>query len=383
MLMAVESRFSYGAEDIYVSLKRGGGWSEPINLGRTINTRFQEMTPHLAADNKTLFFASNGHGGKGSRDIFTSTRLDDTWRSWSEPKNLGEAVNSPGVELSYFIPADSEYAYFTTTRNSDGYGDLRRIKLSPDEIPEEAEPGVVAEEPFSEEPVIEDADSISVAIEVAAIEIEPEAEEPQIAPITLLTGRVNDERSGNGIAGVIKAYTSLAGDTIRTNSSADGSFSLKLDPQQSYTIKASSRGYLPAEITFESTGRGEENVSMELIPLEIGTTVQLDNILFRQGTPEMLPGSEGDLQKVYEVLKENPSITIELGGHTDNRGNGRLNLQLSRERVEAVKAYLINMGIDEKRIEGVGYGGTRPIASNSSEETRRLNRRVEFVIIGK
>ncbi|MGB5929266.1 MAG: OmpA family protein, partial [Cyclobacteriaceae bacterium] len=382
MLMAVESRFSYGAEDIYISLKRGKEWSEPINLGRTINTRFQEMTPHLAADNRTLFFASNGHRGKGSRDIFMSTRLDDTWKNWSEPKNLGEAINSPGVELSYFIPAGSEYAYFTSTRNSDGYGDLRRIKLSPDQMPDEAEPVI-------EEPVVQETDTVQaepevevVAVDTADIEIEVDVEEAVASVTLVLNGRVNDERSGNGIAATITAYAPAAADTISLQSDSDGTFIVELDPEQSYTIKAAARGYLSSEVSYEGGGDGQD-VVLELVPLEVGTTVQLDNILFRRGTPEILPGSENDLRRVYEVLSENPGIRIELGGHTDNRGSGRLNLKLSRERVEAVKAYLVEMGIDDKRIEGVGYGGTKPIASNSTEETRRLNRRVEFVITGK
>ena len=101
MLLALESYGTQGAEDIYVSFRNGNEWSEPRNLGSTINTNLQEMTPYLAPDNRTLFFASNGHNGFGGRDIFVSSRQDDSWRNWSEPKNLGPKVNTEGVEL-YF-----------------------------------------------------------------------------------------------------------------------------------------------------------------------------------------------------------------------------------------------------------------------------------------
>ncbi|MFA0963894.1 OmpA family protein [Roseivirga sp. BDSF3-8] len=392
MLMAVEARFSYGAEDIYVSLQRPGGkWSEPINLGRTINTRYQEMTPHLAADNKTLYFASNGHGGLGSRDIFVSTRLDDTWKNWSEPKNLGSSINSPGVELSYFVPANSEYAYFTTTQNSDGYGDLRRIRLSPESTrPEVASEPVVEVDTVATEPVlaVEEVevntsiiDSISQPRQDEPVLVE---DEPAMPAEYTFSGRVNDQRSGQGVVASIRAVNSMSNDTLTVSSGTEGAFRFSLTPGETYTIKASAKGYLPNEIEIEATGTGEEGpIVIELVPLEIGTTVQLDNILFRQGTSEMLAGSEKDLKQVLEVLNENPGLHIELAGHTDNRGSGRLNIKLSQARVEAVKAYLVEQGIDKKRIEGVGYGGTRPIASNATEETRRLNRRVEFTITGK
>lgn len=405
MLMAVESKFSYGAEDIYVSLRKAADkFGEPINLGRTINTRYQEMTPHLAADNKTLFFASNGHGGKGSRDIFKAVRQDETWKSWSEPVNVGGMVNSQGVELSFFIPADSEYAYFTSTQNSDGYGDLRRIKLRKDEIPEPApavEEEVIAFEPepaTNEEEIEVEMPAIEEEIpeekpeeEILYVKEDPEPMEETPEPVEeesdtyIYSGRVNDQQSGNGIpAGITIVNLTAAGDTTKMYASDNGSFKASLEPGNTYTIKANAKGYLSSEVTYEATGNSNTSeIMLELLPLEVGTTVNLDNVLFQQGTATILPGSEKDLERVYEVLSENPNMKIQLAGHTDNRGIGRLNIKLSRERVEAVKEYLVSKGIKSKRIEGVGYGGTKPIASNATEETRRLNRRVEFIILEK
>ena len=135
MVMSIESYGTYGAEDIYVSfIQRDGSWSEPKNLGATINTSYHEMTPYLAEDNTTLYFASNGHTGFGSRDVFSSNRLDDTWRNWTEPENLGSEINTPGMELSFFSPPAGEFDYVTSTQNSDGYGDINRINKTEDKI---------------------------------------------------------------------------------------------------------------------------------------------------------------------------------------------------------------------------------------------------------
>ena len=111
MLLSLESYGTYGAEDLYVSFRIGNDqWSEPRNIGPIINTPFQEMTPYLAPDNKTLFFASNGHGGYGGRDIFVTKRQDDSWQKWSEPANLGPEINTTGVELYFQYSPDDERA---------------------------------------------------------------------------------------------------------------------------------------------------------------------------------------------------------------------------------------------------------------------------------
>jgi outer membrane protein OmpA-like peptidoglycan-associated protein len=119
----------------------------------------------------------------------------------------------------------------------------------------------------------------------------------------------------------------------------------------------------------------------ELVPLEKGTVFTLNKVYFERGKAVLLDSSFAELDRIAEVLQENPEIKVELSGHTDNQGSARLNLQLSRDRVEVVKNYLVEHGVDHDRIKGKGYGGTRPVASNASEETRKLNRRVEFKIL--
>ena len=115
--------------------------------------------------------------------------------------------------------------------------------------------------------------------------------------------------------------------------------------------------------------------------MEVGTTVQLKNVLFLRGTSDLLDESYRQLDQVIGVLQSHPKMVIELGGHTDNRGDSWLNIKLSKQRVQTVKEYLISQGIEQDRVVGKGYGGTKPIASNKSEETRKLNRRVEFTVL--
>ena len=124
-VFAAETYGTRGVEDIYVSVKgSNGSWSEPKNLGSIINTQFQELTPFLSRDGKTLYFSSNGRKGMGSFDIYSSVRLDDTWTNWSTPVNMGSGFNSEGREL-YFHSYDAGFSTYASTKNSDGYGDIK------------------------------------------------------------------------------------------------------------------------------------------------------------------------------------------------------------------------------------------------------------------
>ncbi|MCK5102039.1 MAG: PD40 domain-containing protein, partial [Cyclobacteriaceae bacterium] len=141
MLLSLQAYASRGEEDIYICSYQNGKWTQPVNLGSDINTSGQEMTPYLSADKRYLYFSSNGYGGKGGRDLFVSERKGESWNSWSKPKNLGSEVNSFGVELNYHIDSKNQNAYFSSTQNSDGYGDLKAhdITLEIEEEPIEDE----------------------------------------------------------------------------------------------------------------------------------------------------------------------------------------------------------------------------------------------------
>lgn len=375
IMMSIESYDSKGAEDLYVSfLNKDDSWSQPVNLGRTINTEFQEMTPYLADDNMTLFFASNGHGGFGSRDIFITRRLDNTWKNWTKPTNMGNIINSKGVELSYYIQ-DNDYAYFVSTQNSEGFGDIQRIKIQPDlEKPDNLVD-------------LELSDNLDTAnSENEVIPGLPEAVVEKADEWVSLHGKVVNANNLKYPVWALLSYTQIDSlDNVKETYSNDSSGYYQIDLEEGYTylLTVSAEGYMSTteRISVTQTNAPSLQKHYLLTPLEIGAIVKLKNVLFERGTANLLEGSYTELNNVVEMMHDNPQIIIELGGHTDNKGSGKLNLELSQHRVNMVISYLEKQGIEAGRMTGKGYGGTRPIASNANEDSRKLNRRVEFTIV--
>lgn len=363
---SAETYGSYGVEDLYVSIKDGGGeWSAPKNLGSAINTQFQELSPSISDDGMTLYFSTNGRGGFGSFDIYKATRLDDSWTSWTEPVNLGVEVNSEGRELYYRLYENTGMASYTSTKNSDGYGDIRMVAPK-DFVP--SEPVVMQTQQVEQE----------VATEVASVEEirEQEQEEPEGIRVF---GTITNAKTGETVPATI-TFTGAGGEHAVT--AYDAGYEYYVSSPANYQVVIEASGYVSAmeklDVTDYSMKTLEMNFKMQ--PVERGTKVNLSNVLFVQSKTDLLPESFPELDVVVEFLKNNPSVFIELAGHTDNRGVARDNVELSQARVEKVKAYLVSKGISEKRITGKGYGGSQPVASNEKEDTRKLNRRVEFII---
>ncbi|WP_375581379.1 OmpA family protein [Marivirga tractuosa] len=369
MVLSLESFSSRGNEDIYYTFRKSiDEWTELRNLGVDINTEAQELTPYLAADNKTLFFSSNGRGGKGSRDIFYSKRLDATWTTWSEVTNL-ENINSEGADWYFNLINDGENALMVNTVNSVGLGNIMQT-VTPEEV--EIEPEV-------EKSMTASSQSVLALNNSSSKEKQPLREKIQVQ------FEVVDGFTGNAlkpqmlIKGVNEMSKSSYSEIVMGKNS---SYKTKLFKDSIYTVDISVEGYIDDLKTIKTdTISNNDKIRLELLSLEEGTTIQLKSVLFRRGTAEILDGSFEELDRVYTMLKKNPTIEIELSGHTDNTGSAKLNIELSQERSDRIKEYLVEKGVDSKRLESKGYGGARPIASNKSEATRKLNRRVEFTII--
>lgn len=357
MLLSLETSSGYGVEDLYVSINENGRWTAPSNLGYTINTDKQELTPFLSDDNTTLYFATNARGGRGSFDIYYATRLDNSWRNWSTPQNLGDMVNTEGAEMAFMFNPGSEYAYFSSTQNSDGYGDVKKIRIYPTErnVPQED----LIEE-ISEEDV---AETFSKTI----------------------IFKVQNAKTGMGLPFQYIGKHIEKGTTVQPLSSSGTTekYTQGLNAGDSLIMEFKSKGYLSETINvgFGELERDSSELLITLQPLELGNVILLKNVLFKQGSDTFLENSERSLDLVVEMMNDNPDVKILLKGHTDNVGNKVLNIQLSQIRVNTVKAYLVDQGIDEKRISGVGYGGSKPITDNRTEETRKPNRRVEFEVV--
>lgn len=364
LIMSLESYGNVGAEDLYASfIKPNGEWSEPIHLGWDINTRFQEMTPFLAADNKTLFFSSNGHSGEGSKDIFISTRLDDTWKKWSTPLNMGTEINSKGLETSYFQALDEEYAYFVSTQNSEGYGDIFQVKLKDDQ---------------------HIAKGDSVAMPMVALETEKEAdnavsiiEEVPVNQALWLKALVVDSITQAPIE-AIALVSNGQGLTLEIQADSTGFLTVELSSIFNYQLKIHAPGYFQKDLKWTNSA---STATILLKPIEVGATIRLKHLLFEQGKSTILESSHEELNRLVELMRENPEMEIALEGHTDNQGSFKVNMRLSQERVDKVKEYLVDKGIKSSRVSGKGYGSTQPIANNQNPETRKLNRRVEMKIV--
>ncbi|SDY76224.1 OmpA family protein [Hymenobacter psychrophilus] len=346
MLMAVDRKDGQGEQDLYVSFlnKDGKTWSRPRNLGPSVNTKKADFAPFLAADGKTLYFASEGRGGYGKSDIFYSKRLDDSWTNWTKPRNLGATVNSPDFDAYYTVSAAGEDAYLVSARNGTGGSkDIFRISLKPTFRPE---------------------------------------------VVTLVRGRVLDASSKKPVAATIRYENLLTGEEIGVaeTSPIDGSYTIVLPSGTQYGYRAEAKDYLAESDNLDVTDRqkySEVNQDLFLVPFAVGQTIKLNNIFFTQSKYYLRENSYPELLRLVAILKEYPQIEIRLEGHTDNQGDPQLNVKLSLDRVNEVKKYLGQKGINGSRISTEGFGGSKPVASNDQEDTRKLNRRVEFRITKK
>lgn len=350
LVLSLENSAGYGVDDLFICvLQPDGSWSSPKNLGHTINTRFQELTPFLAADNKTLFFASNGRSGAGSFDLYKATRMDDTWQNWTDPENLGGSVNTVGSETSFVFNTGDDFAYFVSTQNSDGYGDIKKIRITSD---------------IREDSLISTAEMIVNDKETTRA----------------ITFQLVNKKTGRSITG--RGIVLKDSDTVEIEATAGGQLVLEA-AEENVTVEFKSQGYLSVKETIDQSrfNAAQEMWVIGLEPLSTGNVITLSNVLFYRGTANFVEGSDSELDLVVEMMKENPEIKIFLKGHTDNVGNSVLNVHLSNERVKSVINYLTGKGISADRISGKGFGGSEPVADNTQEETRMLNRRVEFVVV--
>jgi outer membrane protein OmpA-like peptidoglycan-associated protein len=341
LLLSVQRDDGYGDLDIHVSfLDKNGSWSEPMNLGNTVNTETRDMSGFLASDGVSLYYSTGGYTGYGDNDIFVTKRLDDTWKNWSIPQNIGKPVNSNDFDAFYTIPASGDYAYFTSYNNSIGQGDIFRIKLH-------------------------------------------EAERPD--PVVLIYGKVYDEETQKPISANI-IYESLDPHKELGIASSDpntGDYKIVLPYGEHYGFRAEAEKHLAVNENIDINEKKEYieiHKDLYLARIKIGQSIHLNNIFFVQSKAVLLESSYPELSRLVTILTENPTMEIELSGHTDNLGSAGLDQKLSEERAKTVKDYLVSKGISPNRITWKGYGGTKPVAGNDTEENRKKNRRVELKI---
>ena len=318
-----------GRCDLYISYRKGGGWSQPQNLGPAINSSGWESQPSLSIDGQTLYFVSDRKGGQGGMDIWCSHLVEGRWTS---PVNLGPTINTPGDEKSPFIAFDNHRLFFSSNGHV-GMGGMdlfvcRKINDTTWSEPENL------------------GFPINTSGDESSLIVSPDGSTAIFARPGHLNANPSDSLSAG--EGGLDLYSFALPEPIR-----------------------------PEPIVYK------EQITEVAPQLEVGETITLNNVFFQTGKYTLLDISIVELDKVVEMMQSHPTMRIELGGHTDNVGNPASNQTLSEQRAKAVYDYLVNHGIEASRLSYKGYGQTQPVSDNSTPEGRRQNRRTVFTIIAK
>ena len=332
--------------DLYCSeLDDNGKWQAAKNLGKTINTVGNEKSPFMHSDSQTLYYSSDGLDGIGGYDIYYSKKSDDD--TWTTPKNIGYPINTSKDEVGLIVSTNGEKAYFSSNKIGDGKGyDIYSFDLY-----EEARPKRVL---FAKGKL---ADAKGNVIAGAKIEVKS-------TKTNKITAGLVDSTTGKyAIAVAVEDNEEF----LMTVKKEDYAFtSAYLKPKKEELLTA------PVRINFE------------MKPIEIGAEVEIRDIHFASNSSLFDKESMFVLNSFVEFLNDNPRVKIEIQGHTDNIGNPKANMELSKERAKAVRDFLILMGIDSTRIVAYkGFGQSKPVASNNTVEGRAKNRRTQFVIVSK
>jgi len=343
LIVSLESDDTFGANDLYVCFRKpdGKGWTKPQNLGKTINTVGMEVSPFIAADNTTLFFSSSGHPGYGGRDVFVSRRLDDTWLKWSEPENLGPSINTDEHDTFLQTTGKGDVAYYSSTKNSIGDGDIFQIAL-------------------------------------------PTGARPK--PLVVLRGKVLDAISKEPVGAEV-VYEDLGTATtvgVANSSPVNGEYRIVLQQGKQYGVHARAKGYYALSESFDASSLNHYTETVKdllLTPVRALTTLRLNNVFFDFAKATLRAESNAELNRLAKFMSDNPTVKIEISGHTDSIGTDGANITLSTDRARAVKTYLVAAGIADSRMVAKGYGRSKPVATNATEEGRQENRRVEFTIL--
>jgi outer membrane protein OmpA-like peptidoglycan-associated protein len=315
-------------------------WSKPENL--SFNTRENEMSPFIHAGNTSLYFASDGLTGMGGYDLYHAHREGKT--SWSKPENMGYPINTHGDEMGLIINARGDKAYFASDRE-DGQGrDIFQFSL-PDNL--------------------------------------------QPVQVSYLKGRLFDALTNVNLKADVELVDLQSLDTIAILQSDQitGGYLVCLPAGKEYAFNAGAPGYLFHSEHF-SMKEGEgvmdpQHLDIGLKPIREGETVVLHNVFFDTDSWELKPESRVELKKLALFLRKQSRIRIEIGGHTDSTGSRDYNIELSRNRARSVYEFLLSLGIGEDQLSFKGYGDTKAIAPNDTEEGKARNRRTEFKILGK
>ncbi|MCP4522367.1 MAG: OmpA family protein [Cytophagales bacterium] len=330
-----------GDSNIYYCRKNAGGrWSKPSKMS-TVNTRYDEESPFIHPDGKTLYFSSKGHSSMGGFDVFKTIYNKET-KTWSKPKNLGYPINTANDEFSFVLSADGRIGMYASIKK-EGFGgqDIYTIRM-----------------PVSKKK----------------------------PALTLLKGHVKNAVTNQSIEANITITDNEKNEVVakfKSNGST-GEYMVSLPAGKNYGISIEKEGHLfhSENVYLDATKGFEKQVKeITLVNAKKGAKVVLNNIFFASGSFELSQTSYAELQRLAKLLKKYPQLKVEIGGHTDNVGDANVNVSLSQKRANAVVEYLLKNGVAKTRLVAKGYGSSRPVAPNTTEKGRQENRRIEFKIL--
>jgi outer membrane protein OmpA-like peptidoglycan-associated protein len=297
-----------------------------------------ESAPFLHADNQTLYFTSNGHPGYGGDDLFMVRKGPKN--TWSVPVNLGYPINTIENEGSLIVSASGQEAYYASDRaDSRGGLDLYQFELR-----------------------------------------------KNIRPIKTLwvKGRVLDKKTNAVVPSTIELTDLTTREMISSlNTDENGHYLMTLPVGRNYAFSVHKKGYLFFSENFplaEKNADSTYQIDIKLQPIEVNAQATLKNVFFDSKSSQLKPESFAELDRLFFLLRENPTVTLQINGHTDNIGKASDNLLLSTERAKAVQDYLLSKGVVASRITAKGFGATQPIDTNQTETGRARNRRTDIVV---
>lgn len=341
LLYFASARDSVSGLDIYFSRKQeDGAWSKAVKLGPSVNTNGNEKSPFIHGDNKTLYFASDSLPGLGGFDLFV-IRKDDQGK-WGKPINLGYPINTDADEVSFFVSTDGKTGYFASNKvnGNSGY-DIYSFELYP-----EARPSKV---------YFQKGD-----LKVGQDEMVPATIEVRDVVTNKLTRIDIDSLTG------------------------EYAFMVNFDHDLMLSVKKEGFAFQSQYVSQKDTANVSlQRKEIQLSQLEVGGQYTINDILFASNSDQLNDTIKVVLNEFAEYLVLNPTMKLSLQGHTDDIGSPESNMLLSESRAKTVSDYLLSRGIDKSRLTYQGFGETRPIASNATEEGRAKNRRTVFVVTQK
>ena len=383
-----------GSCDLYIAYKsKSGEWTEPENMGRTINTEFWESSPSMSPDKKSLYFASSRQGGFGGKDIWVTNR--NSAGKWSTPLNLGPTVNTSADEGCPFIHADNKTLYFNSNGH-DGYG-LTDLFLTRKQDNDSWGTPVNLGYPIN---TIDDEGSLIVSangstafyasdgvdtkggLDLYQFELR---EDIRSEKVLWVKGKVFDKKTKQGLPSTVELTDISSRKQIsRLQTDEEGNYLVTLPVGKDYAFNVNRKGYLFYSDNFSVKPNKADSPMLVNIPLQVieaGASVVLKNIFFDSKKFELQPASTTELDQLILLMKENPKLTILISGHTDNVGKPADNMLLSNNRAKSVVAYLQQKGIESKRVSAKGFGASKPVADNKNEAGKAVNRRTELSIV--